>query len=138
MADLEDEITKEAEETYKKVDEQEKEGVKGIHKHFDRIHDKLFAFNNLMIIGYFAMAKFVTEPVSIYFIIAPLMNLMLLIFIEYRMMEFHRFSSDYSNRTLEEIQENGKESTKTTLYSLLSIAATLIVAILFFLMIILK
>lgn len=102
------------------------EGVQNILKYFDRIHDKLFNFNNILIGGYFALSQ-IYESFSIYGIIIPLVNLGILLFIEYRMMEKSRFEADIRKKTKEEIDKHGTTINKTTLYSLLAIFSTTIV-----------
>lgn len=102
------------------------EGVQNILKYFDRIHDKLFNFNNILIGGYFALSQ-LYESFSIYGIIIPLVNLGILLFIEYRMMEKSRFEADIRKKTKEEIDKHGSTINNTTLYSLLAIFSTTIV-----------
>jgi hypothetical protein len=108
----------------------EHEGVRDILKYFDRIHDKLFMFNNILIAGYFALSRFF-DVFSIYMIIVPLVNLGLLLFIEYRMMEKSRFDSEIIKKTLKEIEKNGLSINKTTRYSFYSILSTTIVVLIF-------
>jgi hypothetical protein len=108
----------------------EKEGIKNILKYFDRIHDKLFTFNNILIAGYFALAK-IFESIPDYLIIIPFLNLALLLFIEYRMMKKSRFEADVRNKTLEEIERNVLSINRTNLFSLLAIISTFIVAFIF-------
>ncbi|SDY13387.1 hypothetical protein SAMN05444411_1343 [Lutibacter oricola] len=111
----------------KNLRELEKEGVKNILKYFDRIHDKLFTFNNILLAGYFALPQFF-DSISIYGIIIPILNLGFLLLIEYRMMEKSRFDSDVRNKTQVQIDKNGKSIDKTNRYSLYAILSTLIVA----------
>jgi hypothetical protein len=108
----------------------EHEGVRDILKYFDRIHDKLFTFNNILIAGYFALSRFF-DSFSIYMIIVPLGNLGLLLFIEYRMMEKSRFESEITKKTQQEIENHGKNIGKTGRYSLYSILATTVVVLIF-------
>ena len=104
----------------------EEEGLKNLLKHFDRIHDKLFTFNNILIAGYFAIAKF-DVSISKATIIIPIANLLFLIFIEYRMMEKSRFESEITQKSLESITKWGQKISRTNLYSLLTILTTSIV-----------
>ena len=113
----------EIDENFKRA---EIEGVQNILKYFDRIHDKLFTFNNILIGGYFALSQ-IYDSFSIYGIIVPLINLAILLFIEYRMMEKSRFEANVRKKTTEEIKRHGISSTKTNLYSLLAIITTTIV-----------
>lgn len=106
----------------------EEEGKKNIVKYFDRIHDKLFTFNNIIIAGHFALSK-VVDSISSYNILVPIGNMIVLVFIEYRMMEKSRFEADVSNRTFSEIKKQGKNITNTNLFSLLAIVSTSIVTV---------
>ena len=130
MTDNEDfnieETDKEVEEIYQNFKRTEREGVQNILKYFDRIHDKLFTFNNILIAGYFALSQFF-ESFSVYGIIIPILNLGLLLLIEYRMMEKSRFESQITQKTSEEIDKNGLSINKTTRYSLYAIISTVIV-----------
>ena len=121
-----DESEKEVEEIYQNFKRTEREGVQNILKYFDRIHDKLFTFNNILIAGYFALSQFF-DSFSVYGIIIPILNLGLLLIIEYRMMEKSRFESQITQKTKEDIDKNGLSINKTTRYSLYSIISTAIV-----------
>ncbi|WP_052670544.1 hypothetical protein [Draconibacterium sediminis] len=125
-----DDIEKEMNEIHENFKRSEIEGAQNILRYFDRIHDKLFTFNNILIAGYFALSQFF-ESFSVYGIIIPLLNLALLIIIEYRMMEKSRFDSQVTKKTSEEINKNGTNINKTTRYSLYSIISTSIVVIIF-------
>jgi hypothetical protein len=108
----------------------EEEGVKNILKYFDRIHDKLFTFNNILIAGYFALSK-INNSMSVASILIPIANLMLLLFIEYRMMEKSRFEASITQKPVKQINKHGKAIANTNLYSLLTIGTTLIVTMIF-------
>lgn len=113
----------ELEEIDKNSKKTEEEGAKNILKYFDRIHDKLFTFNNVLIAGYFALSKVVQE-ISVFNIIIPIVNLAFLIYLEYRMMEKSRFEAGIRNKNKEQIQRHGTTINKTTLYSLSAIVST--------------
>ena len=109
---------------------QEEEAHKNLLKHFDRIHDKLFSFNNILIAGYFALSKFEDE-ISLSTILIPIANLIFLIFVEYKMMEKSRFESEITKKPIAEITKWGKGINKTNLYSLGCILSTGIVTVIF-------
>jgi hypothetical protein len=119
-------LNREMAETEASIKKLEEESKKNIVKYFDRIHDKLFTFNNIIIAGHFALSK-VVDSISSYNILVPIMNLMILIFVEYRMMEKNRFDADISNKSFAEIQKQGGAITKTNLFSLETIISTSIV-----------
>ncbi|MGE8340078.1 MAG: hypothetical protein ACN6OI_03515 [Flavobacterium sp.] len=108
----------------------EEEGLKNILKHFDRIHDKLFVFNNILIAGFFALSK-IENPIPVKTIFIPILNLCFLIFIEYEMMEKSRFESSIKTQPFDKYDSHEKRITRTNLYSLLSIITTLSVTIFF-------
>ena len=117
---------KELDEIDENLKRSEVEGVQNILKYFDRIHDKLFTFNNILIGGYFVLSQ-IYDSFSIYGIIIPLINLAILLFIEYRMMEKSRFEADIRKKTPEEIKSHGISINKTNLYSLFAFVTTAIV-----------
>jgi hypothetical protein len=108
----------------------EEEGIKNTLKHFDRIRDKLFQFNNILIAGYFALAKIVNS-ISLSNILFPIINLGILLYIEYRMMEKSRFESNITEKTEEEINAWGTSISKTNKYSKRIILTTAIVTVIF-------
>lgn len=109
----------------KKIDKIKEDAVKNILSHFNRINDKLFTFNNILIGGYFALSR-IEADINIKVIIIPLLNLVFLIFLEYLMMEKSRKEASVDELGLEEfIHFAENKETKTTLYSLLAIISTL-------------
>ncbi len=124
------EIQKEVDEIDENFKRKERVGSQNILKYFDRIHDKLFTFNNILIAGYFALSQFF-ESFSIYGLIIPIANLCILLFIEYRMMEMSRFDAQVTKKTPEEINMNGLAISRTNLYSLLTIFSTTVVVVIF-------
>lgn len=112
------------------VDKIKDEGLKNILKYFDRLHDKLFTVNNILIAGYFALSK-MDNSFSKYFIIIPFINLAFLIFLEYKMMSLSIFESNIYNNTFEEIKKNSKRINSINLHSLIMIITTSIVLIFF-------
>lgn len=86
---MSDEELAEIDANFKKHEE---EGAKNILKYFDRIHDKLFNYNNILIAGFFTLSK-IDDSVSVKTIFIPIANLIFLIYVEYRMMEKSRFES---------------------------------------------
>jgi hypothetical protein len=121
---------KELEQMDERFRKREEEGLKNLLKHFDRIHDKLFMFNNILIAGYFALSK-IEKSISLLTILIPISNLAFLIFIEYRMLEKSRFEASITEKPLADISKYGKSIRQTNVYSLLSIISTAIVALFF-------
>lgn len=124
---LTDRELQDMDQRFKKTEE---EALKNMLKHFDRIHDKLFNFNNILIAGYFALSKLEKE-ISLATIFIPIANLIVLLYIEYKMMEKSRFESSITQKTPKEIEQWGKRITRTNQYSLLAICSTSIVTMWF-------
>lgn len=121
----------EIEEFESKIDRIKEDATKNILNHFNRIHDKLFTFNNILIAGYFALST-IEVDINIKVIMIPLMNLIFLIFIEYLMMEKSRKEAGVDELGLDEfIKFAENKDNRTTLYSLFSILTTLGVFIYF-------
>jgi len=108
----------------------EEEGVKNVLKHFDRIHDKLFTANNILIAGYFVLAKFESD-VPLWTILIPFVNLAFLIILEIKMMGKSRFESEIRKKSKSEIEKWGNKITYITFYSFCIILTTFIVACIF-------
>jgi hypothetical protein len=125
-----EESQKEQERIDRNFNRTEEEGLKNILKHFDRIHDKLFVFNNILIAGFFALAK-IENSIPVKTIFVPILNLCFLIFIEYEMMEKSRFEASINSQPFDKYTDHGKRITRTNWYSLLSIFTTLIVTFIF-------
>jgi len=94
----------------------EEEGVKNVLKHFDRIHDKLYTANNILIAGYFVLAKFESD-VPLWTILIPFVNLAFLIILEIKMMGKSRFESEIRKKSKSEIDKWGNKITYITFYS---------------------
>ena len=122
-------MEQESKEIEARMTKTEEEGLKNTLKHFDRIHDKLFTFNNILIAAYFALTKL--SSLSVMTILIPLSNLAFLIFIEYRMMEKSRFESNIKSQPLAAIQRYGRGIAVTNLYSLAMIFTTFLVTLVF-------
>jgi len=117
----------EVEEFEKKIDKIKEDAVKNILSHFNRINDKLFTFNNILIGGYFAISR-IYDGINIKIIMIPLINLIFLIFLEYLMMEKSRKEASVDELGLDEfIKFSENKETRPTLFSLLAIISTLIV-----------
>ncbi len=109
----------------KKIDKIKEDAVKNILSHFNRINDKLFTFNNILIGGYFALSR-IEVDINIKVIMVPLLNLIFLIFLEYLMMEKSRKEAGVDELGLDEfVRFAENKETKTTLFSLLAIISTL-------------
>lgn len=130
-----DELKKQLDELDKKLSdleaeqsEIEKEGIKDTLRYFDRIHDKLFTFNNMLIVSYFVLIALPTSKTSAWYILIPVINMLYLIFIDYRLMERSRFQSVIKGKNSNEINDAMNKMVKTNSHSLRAIIITLIVS----------
>ena len=116
---------------FKEIDRIELQGKTNILKYFDRLHDKLFTFNNIMIAGYFALSKIETT-IPLKNILIPIFNLVFLIFIEYWMMELSRTEADLQNIPVNDLPRRLYRKYKSvTWFSLGAIITTTIVTFIF-------
>lgn len=122
---------KEADEMINNLKEQEKQGLRDILRYYDRIHDKLFSFNNMLIAGYFVIIAMPNSQTNPWWILLPIFNMLNLVFVDYEMMEKSRFESAIMSKSQKEIQNHGKRISKTTWRSLFTIISTLIVTFVF-------
>ncbi|WP_345948544.1 hypothetical protein ABDD95_17015 [Mucilaginibacter sp. PAMB04274] len=123
-----DRIMREADESMARMAKMEEEGTADIVKYFDRIHDKLFDLNNILIAGYFALVA-INQQVSKGIIFVPVANLLFLIYVDYRMMEKSRLQSQITKVSAADRERYGRMINNTNLYSLLVIATTLTVTL---------
>ncbi|MCT3817844.1 hypothetical protein HZQ56_18050 [Elizabethkingia anophelis] len=124
-----DKIFNSIENTKASLEKKSYDGTRDVLKYFDRIHDKLFTFNNIMIAGFFAIAK-IKDNVPMALILVPIINLIVIIFIEYKMMEKSRMEANILEDNFN-IDKHGKAISNTNNYSLLTIFTTAIVTAFF-------
>jgi len=115
---------------YPNIEDAIKSGKQDITKYFDRIHDNLFTFNNMLIAGYFALIQLKVD-ISKFVILIPIVNLAIFIFIDYLMMEYSRANANIGETLVDKIPEIGKKSERATQLSFITIVTTLIVTIVF-------
>lgn len=117
---------------YKIFEEVEKKGKENILKYFDRIHDKLFTLNTILIGAYYYFSKVDTQ-IPVLYITLPLLNLGYLIYIEYYNMETSRIEAEITKINLSKIDEKlYKRYSKITKMSLRTIISTSMIFIILF------
>lgn len=94
---------------------------------FDRIHDKLFSFNNILIAAFLGLSKYPSEnPIfDVWTAFLPLVNLVFLMILEKTQMEIYRHASLEMDWVESDRQKYGKMINKQNLRSLLAIIVTL-------------
>lgn len=121
---------KEMDDMNKRLERTEESGIADTQKYFDRIHDKLFSLNSLLIAGYFALIA-VRKDVPSWSIIVPLINSGFILLIDYRMMVRARIQASITTADEKQRNKYGTIIHNTNLFSLLSIYSTIAVVVLF-------
>lgn len=116
------EMFAESEKILGKSDKRVENATAQIQAAFDRIHDKVFNFNNILIGAYLVLGTFPSDSpkLQLWTIIFPILNLVFMIFIDIRQMEIHRFASKEQDWTDKERESYGKKINQQTLLSLFS------------------
>ncbi|GAA3976577.1 hypothetical protein GCM10022210_29180 [Mucilaginibacter dorajii] len=108
----------------------EESGIADTQKYFDRMHDKVFSLNNLLIAAYFALIA-IRKDVPNWSLVIPSLNSVLLLYVDYRMLVRARIQGNITKVDAETREKYGSLQTGTNLYSLLSIFSTLAVLLIF-------
>ena len=90
-----EELFSESTKLISKAESRVENSLNQIQNTFDRVHDKVFNFNNILIGVYLVLGTFPDKsPVlKLWTAIFPILNLIYLIIIDIRQMEIHRFAS---------------------------------------------
>ena len=123
------ELTEDSDKIFKKFEREAEDATKKIQSTFDRIHDKLFNFNNMLIAAFLGLSKFPTEQpiLSLWMSILPIANLIYLMFLEYWQMEIYRHAAKRMEWDLDlnkDVKKYGDMINRQNLRSLLSIITT--------------
>ncbi|MGJ8683481.1 MAG: hypothetical protein ACSHWW_02585 [Nonlabens sp.] len=105
-----------------KVDRRVEHSTNQIQNSFDRIHDKVFNFNNILIGAFMVLGTFPSELpiINLWTVCFPIANLIFLICLEIRQMGIHRFTAHEKEWTVIERENYGKKVNSQNLLSLLS------------------
>lgn len=98
-----------------------------IQNTFDRIHDKVFNFNNGLIAAYLLLGSYPNEhpTLPIWTTVFPVFTLLLMIYVDIRQMGIHRFASNEQEWTHVERQRYGEKIEAQTNLSLFTILLSL-------------
>lgn len=124
---MNDQELKEMDQRWERVEEN---GIADTQKYFDRMHDKVFSLNNLLIAAYFALIA-IRKDVPSWSLVVPTFNSILLLYVDYRMLLRARIQSNITKVAPKIRERYGSILTNTNLYSLLSIYSTVAVVIVF-------
>jgi hypothetical protein len=121
------EMMQETNKLLDKSDRRVEQATDQIQNTFDRIHDKIFNFNNILIGAFLFLGKFQNNQpyVKLWTIIFPILNMAYMIFIDIRQMEIHRYAAGEQDWTNAERDEYGKKIEKQTKLSLLSLVLSM-------------
>jgi predicted nuclease with TOPRIM domain len=122
-----DELSSESNKLLEKSDRRIENALNQIQESFDRIHDKVFNFNNILIGVYLVLGTFPNDSpkLNIWTVVFPIINLAYMVYIDIRQMEIHRFASREQEWTSFERNEYGKKIRNQTLLSLLALVFSL-------------
>jgi len=112
------------------LDEAEKQGDDASEKiqlSFDRIHDKLFTINSILIASFVGLSKFpLDNPIfSLWVALLPITNIFYLVLLEKYQMEIYRHASQRMNWNFStDVQKYGRMISKQNLRALFVILTT--------------
>ncbi|MCG8860004.1 hypothetical protein [Tenacibaculum finnmarkense] len=122
------EFSSEGDRLIEKAEREGEESSKKIQSTFDRIHDKLFTVNGILIASFFGLGKFPTKNpiVSLWLVLIPIFVLCYLIYLEQQQMEIYRHASQRMNWNFDtDVAKYGKMISRQNLKSLFAIIITL-------------
>lgn len=129
------ELVAEANSLIKKAEIRSEDSLNKIASTFDRIHDKLFSFNNIIIVAFLGFSKYPEEkPIfDLWVAFLPICNLIYLMILEKMQMEIYRHASLEMEWEEKDRDKYGKMIKHQNLRSLIAIIVTFsIFAYLFF------
>jgi len=119
MAEQEvDEMLRDCEDIFKRFDNEAERAMGEIVKYFNRIHDKLFAYQLFFLAGYISLIAIPSIRISVWWLLIPVFCVGRLIYIDWKMMEQNRQRANIKNLNLVQIEELNKEQNSITLNSL--------------------
>lgn len=110
-----------------KVDQRVEYSIQQIQNTFDRIHDRVFNFNNILIGAFLVLGTFPSETpiMKLWTVIFPIANLIFMVLLEIRQMKIHRFAANEGKWKNGDYDKHGKMIDQQTNLSLLSFALSL-------------
>lgn len=121
------EFSSDGDKLIEKAEKEGEEASKKIQSTFDRIHDKLFTVNGILVASFFGLGKFPTDNpvVSLWLVLLPIFVLCYLIYLEQQQMEIYRHASQRMNWNFDkDVAKYGKMINRQNLKSLFAIIVT--------------
>lgn len=114
------EVFSESDKLIGKAESRVEHATNQIQNTFDRIHDKVFNFNNILIAAFIALGTFPSDSpkLELWTVIFPIINLIYMVLIDIRQMEIHRFAAREMEWTSIEREQYGKKISTQTFLSL--------------------
>lgn len=126
-------LIEENEERIQRMDKVEEKAKDEIVKYFDRIHDKLFAYQLFFLAGYISLVAIPSINVSPWLLIIPVFCVARLIHLDWRMMEHNRILSDVKNQSKRQLDQLNEKQAWTNMQSLEIILESLVTTVIFIL-----
>ena len=126
-----EELIKESDEIMLRMDKVEEKAKDEIVKYFDRIHDKLFAYQLFFLAGYISLVAIPSIDVSPWLLIIPIFCVARLIHLDWRMMENNRILSDIKNQSKRQLDKLNEKQMWTNMQSLEVILESLVTTVIF-------
>ncbi|MES2591940.1 MAG: hypothetical protein V4608_08650 [Bacteroidota bacterium] len=117
------EMLEETNKLFEKSDRRVEHATNQIQNTFDRVHDKIFNFNNILIGAFLVLGTFPNDSpfVKLWTILFPILNMAFMIYIDIRQMEIHRYAAGEQEWDDTQRKEYGRKIKNQTLLSLLSL-----------------
>lgn len=124
-------LIKESEEIMQRMDVVEEMAKDEVVKYFDRIHDKLFAYQLFFLAGYISLVAIPSIHVSPWLLIIPVFCVARLIHLDWRMMEHNRVLADLKNQNKQKLDKLNENQMWTNMQSLEVILESMVTTIIF-------
>ena len=124
-------LIKESEEIMQRMDKVEEKAKDEVVKYFDRIHDKLFAYQLFFLAGYISLVAIPSIHVSPWLLIIPVFCVARLIHLDWRMMEHNRVLADLKNQNKHKLDKLNEKQMWTNMQSLEVILESMVTTIIF-------
>jgi hypothetical protein len=117
------EMMEDTNKLFDKSDRRVEYATNQIQNTFDRVHDKIFNFNNILIGAFLVLGTFPNNipHVKLWTIIFPILNMAFMIYIDIKQMGIHRYAANEQEWNNIEREEYGQKINKQTRLSLLSL-----------------
>lgn len=126
-----EELIKESDGNMQRMDVIEEKAKDEVVKYFDRIHDKLFAYQLFFLAGYISLVAIPSINVSPWLLIIPVFCVARLIHLDWRMMEHNRILSDVKSKNKQQLDKLNEKQMWTNIQSLEVILESVVTTIIF-------